>query len=475
MIEIVPWCIRMTAILFSSVLLAACGYAGSEQFVAKPVEDAIGNVQHYVFPPGPAPEGVAQIVVPHVVDRRSARTCTRIELGRDSTAQLFGLNPVSLLSRESADEAVVVSMRFATRLEDRGSVRDAIVSFLEAAASRGDLECLREAAHPVIVQAVLDSLPVRLDQVLPLAVKLNRETRSVDLLPGQELCVSHTDGRFRRVQELNSKFDGAGAVHCYPISRFPASTQAPAEDAIVFSSFLATIGGSNVGRSDGTTDTRRWVAGQLDLADKPSMLTRTRLRLIFPSDLPAHNESSPLRMPHELPWLIAANCPGSVEILETCAAKAGAKVVGGMCNEPTKITDCGKKVLKSIRARDPELAARFETCAGVNFSNWAPRCYVFRERGVPIPYFRVTLNGVPESVEVGTTVWNVVERFQFLAHDRLLDEIGGKTAVRRELKREFESLSMTRWFRGRRYPVVFEPPSFESLQLPLLQGDEIRP
>lgn len=469
-------CVRNATMLLLSVVLTACVYARSDRFVVKPVADSGGNSEHYVFPPGPATEGVAQIVVPDVIARPSARSCTGIDLDRDSTVISFGLKPASPLSSEWADEAVIVSMPFAARFEDREIVRTEITAFLDDVASRGALDCLRDGARPVVVQAVLDSLPLRLDQVLPLAVRLNRETRAVDLLPGQELCVSHTDGRFRRPQETHSEFDGAGAVHCYSISRFRPS-EAPADDAIVFSSFLAAMGGSNVKPSPGTTNTRRWVAGPVDLTDKGSVLTTTRVRLILPPDLPVYNESSPPRMPHEIPWLVVAKCPGSVEILETCANKsaAPAQVVGGMCTKPDRKTDCGASALEEMRERDPALAARFEACAGANFERWAPRCYVFRERGVPIPYFRVKLNGVPETVEVGTTVWNLVERAQFLGHDRLLDETGGNTPVHRKLARELDGLSMRRRFHGRLYPVVFEPMSFESLQLPVVQGDEVRP
>ena len=452
------------------VAMVGCTTPQSERFVVKQ-ERAEGP--YYIYPPGPLPIGDAKVLVEDVINHSSKKTCTDIPLLPTNGNIAFGLDSPNSLLELRLKRPLVVLMSGSQRTEPRKEISNALTDFFEA--EKAKLTCLKDNAMEIIRQAVMDSLPTELDQVLSIAFAFDPATKSTDVVAGQELCVEYADGRYRHLQDKETDFFGGGSIQCYAVDRM-REARALADDTLVFNTFFAELGGINIPDSNGTTANLRAAASSVDLTDLDSFLERRRYRLFFPENLTAFSQLDTPSTPEQLPVLIGTTCPGSIEFISICKTNAGIENYTDLCEQPNLCKDDLDKCFETFTDNNPILAAKFLNCAkdGSNW-RWNPRCFTFRERGIPYTRIGVRVYGQETKVTVGSTVWNLVEQTQLLPYDRMLDATADSGLVDIVISRELAGLRMSRRFRGRSYPVEFQTLGLESLRLPLLPGDEVSP
>lgn len=466
---------RLTAIVCACVILGACALPQSDRFVVRAVGDTFA-----VYPPGPLPEGQADILIPGVVNPEGEAECFDIPIVPGETVIGARMHPPY---KAITDQELVITVDASIRT-DRAKVADAITTFI--AAQTGDsvdsqLDCLVSGAGPLITATVIDSVPVAYDDMLALAFDVDVESRSVELRPGQSFCVEYAAGRFRNnsvTTEEHLKFFSGGADQCYRLDRIPGGHSGT--DALTFSPFLRRIGGINVADVNSTGPNHmgprdaisRRVAGTVDLGDRNSTFDIKRYRLFYNDTIAAYSDiKPPFENWTETPVLIGSHCPGGMEMFKRLKTNERAKV----CTDPRAFdwkTNI-RMAFSSLANDDPTLAALFSSCAGPDFDNWRPVCHIFNERGVPFPQVDVVIDGKPETVEMNRTVWQVLEQGGIHRYANLRRDGTPETLVSQTMARELASLRVHRRFQGRRYPVHFETISMEALMLPLLPGDEV--
>lgn len=467
---------RLTAIVCVCVILGACALQQSDRFVVR----AVGGT-FVVYPPGPLPDGQADILIPGVVNHESENECFEVPIVPGETTIGARMHPPH---QAIADQELVITVDESIRT-DRAKVADAITTFI--AAQTGDsvdsqLDCLVSGAGPLITAAVIDSVPVAYDDMLALAFDVDVDSRSVEVRPGQSFCVEYASGRFRnnRVDtEQHLKFFSGGAKRCYRLDRIPGESLGIR--ALTFSPFLRGIGGIKVADVNNTGPDHmgprdaisRRVAGTVDLADHKSTPKKiTRYRLFYNDTVAAYSDiKPPFENWTETPVLIGSHCAGGIEMFKRLKTNDRAKV----CTDPRAV-DWKTKVrtaFSRLKSDDPALAARFSSCAGPDFDKWQPVCHIFNERGIPFPQVDVVIDREHKVVEMNRTVWQVLEQGVLRRYENLLRDGTPETLVSQTMARDLAGLQVHRRFQGRNYPVHFETISMEALMLPLLPGDEV--
>ncbi len=514
---------RLGFALFISIFLSACGVAQTDHFS---VRQENGTV--WIYPPGPLANEAEPInvVVAGLVDLESWWTCSPQKFDEDKDNVGFAIRQAQ---SGGGGRHVVITLHKDLR-KNLEKARDKIERFVSKASTDGTFRCLREGSEAVIVQAVLESLPVSIDDSFKRDLGLNTEGRYVDLIPGQEICVQYTGTRFRMSERTvptssdgpastssdgpastNSNgnrqgsidpYFGAGPQHCYRLQRAGLKDyDAPLD--LTFSPFLHRFRGLEV-PSQGAYSVP--VAGAAELANttkvrcgseddedcrrlspvhrRPSP-EHIRYRLYLSDKLPEF-DSYKQPNPKELPLLVRTTCPGAMLIFDWYKKSenriSDEKRISDVCQTGID-RDTVEKILASLEPSHPEMPGRFKACAGLDRAtpvsvDWDPYCYWFSERGIPVPHIDVTIDGQRNSIELGTTVWHVLERQSsrpyFSAMRREPPFTTVSEAVSEMVARENSGFRLRRRFRGTLYPVRFDELSLKTLMIPLLPGDEVK-
>ncbi|MCF7482908.1 hypothetical protein L3V31_14425 [Vibrio sp. J1-1] len=466
---------RLFIIFFVLLNLVGCELAQSEQFVVKEIDKVL-----LIFPPGPLPEGNAEVIIPGVIDLSKSGNCEKVAL--QDGAEKIGTRLFPRFGPRSSQQFVVtIDQSIRNDKQAVVAVIDAYITAYDLSANTGPFACLKNGSIPLIKSFVVDAIPSSYEDTLVTTFGVDTSSKSVEVLPGQSFCVEYADGRFRQDRKgaaEGRQFFSGGATNCYRLEMGTGGV--PKNSSLTFSPFFRAIGGINVADTSSTGDNRsaqsRRVAGTVDLLNTQSVREKKRYRLFYNDSIPSFNETSPPSyLFDQTPLLIATSCPGSMEYLSSLGVDDRAKI----CVDPISDDDLEQifiPELNKFERENPASARALKTC--VNYANdglseWKPVCYLFNERGIPFPQVDIVINGEPSQVEVYQTLWNILEQSGTLRYQTLLQQGANPRAISQIMQNELSQLQLLRRYNGRTYPVFFETLNIEALQLPLLPGDEI--
>ncbi|MCG9734772.1 hypothetical protein L1D51_12285 [Pseudoalteromonas shioyasakiensis] len=466
---------RLFIFYFVLLNLVGCDLAQSERFVVKDTSSGL-----LIFPPGPLPEGNAEVIIPGVIDLTNSRSCEKVELqvgaGKIGTRLFpsFGL-------RSSQQFVVTIDQSIRKDKQAVTAAIDAYINSYDLSANIGPFACLKNGSIPLIKSFISDAIPSSYEDTLKKTFGLDTETKSVEVLPGQSFCVEYADGRFRQDRggaAEGRQFFSGGTKNCYRLELGAGGR--PTNSSLTFSTFFRAIGGINVADTDSNRSSRsaysRRVAGTVDLLNTQSVRDKIRYRLFYNDTIPSFNDVSPPSYEfNQTPLLISTSCPGSMEYLSWLEVNDRAKICMELVSE-RDLNQLFVPKLNEFEKINPLSAVALKKCVNYTkdgLSEWKPVCYLFNERGIPFPQVDILINGEPSQVEIYQTLWNILEQSGTLRYERLLHEGVSATAVSEVMQNELSKLHLLRRHNGRIYPVFFETINIQALQLPLLPGDEV--
>lgn len=494
----------------------------------------------YVYPPGPEVLGEFNVLVEGVAKPKS-NLCKDLPFNSVNGNKFFSLRIGTHNLEDEQVRTAIVGVDPSVRSMDRRAVQLKLEAYLmDLMKNKTAKACLKEGAAAAIQARVLDSLPVNTNNVLRDVAGYDAKNNMVEVRPGEEVCVNYAEtiNRFVPDKGKNGWFT-AGSQQCYPVTRLRESSVGGGESAsVVFDAFLArlpkvdvqvrNLKGSNTNtrtiagpfdcsskieievkkngdspsisrlvsdsencvskivqaeiKSEGDTNlTSRWVSGPIDLNDSTAR-RRQAFHIFYPSLYEPYDPQDPVRSPDLLPVMVGSSCPGAQKIMAYC--RSNNALLSEICL--MKDNDCIDQAVNDRTLFSAAEAAAFSSCKDNEEGNWA-QCYVFRDRGIPVPYIRVSVNGADRTVPVGTTLGDILDSEELLPFEDLAASIAvfKDTYPRPPLSSEegqvvwdrarwlLSNLKLKRRFAGRAYPVDIESYSKELLYMPVLQGDEI--
>ncbi|MEW8072768.1 MAG: hypothetical protein AB2758_17735 [Candidatus Thiodiazotropha endolucinida] len=444
----------------------------------------------YVYPPGPETSGELNILVEGVAKPSNGK-CKDLPFGSVNGNNEFSLHIDRHFLSGTLVRTAVIGMAESLRHMERHQVQAKLEAYLKDLVKNETAKaCLKDGATAAILTKVLDSLPVNTTNVLRDVAGYDAKNNMVEVRPGQQLCVSSGQEitQFLPDEERKRAWFAAGAQHCYPVTRFRNPAAQSGETAsVIFDALLARLSKADVEvvtDNNETNSNSRWVAGPIDLNDTTA-LQRQAFHIIYPSSYGLYNPSEPVRTPKQLPVLVGSSCPGAHKVLASCNRE-----LTNVCL--MKDDSCITTALNKRELFTDAEAAAFQKCQEKRkrAGNWA-QCYVFRDRGIPVPYINVSVNGVNRFVPVGTALIDLLEVEEPLPFEDItaiiaahkdafsdpatpIDAAEVEQVVWDRARWLLSNVKLSRRFGGRTYPVKIEGFSKEVLYMPVLQGDEIK-